>query len=102
MCVRVSAPSYTNRAHLPIPARVSLPRSVGEHRGNWQHARFRSEVPLFVHWPLARLRCRYPRMGSSLARRVIQVRVVLGYVSVEPWDPTRRVFPLQGEGRRAN
>ena len=25
----------------------------------------------------------------------IQVRVVLGYVSVEPWDPTRRVFPLQ-------
>ena len=26
--------------------------------------------------------------------RVIQVRVVLGYVSVEPWDPTRRVFPL--------
>ena len=23
-------------------------------------------------------------------------RVVLGYVSVEPWDPTRRVFPLQG------
>ena len=37
----------------------------------------------------------YPRMGSSLARRVIQVRVVLGYVSVEAWDPTRRVFPLQ-------
>ena len=25
----------------------------------------------------------------------IQVRVVLGYVSVEPWDPTRRAFPLQ-------
>ena len=22
------------------------------------------------------------------------MRVVLGYVSVEPWDPTRRVFPL--------
>ena len=21
---------------------------------------------------------------------------MLGYVSVEPWDPTRRVFPLQG------
>ena len=37
---------------------------------------------------------RDPRM----AQRVIQVRVVLGYVSVEPWDddPTRRhgVFPL--------
>ena len=31
---------------------------------------------------------------ASEARRVIQVRVVLGYVSVEPWDPTRRVFPL--------
>ncbi len=28
-----------------------------------------------------------------------QVRVVLGYVSVEPWDPTRRVFPLHSEGR---
>ena len=26
---------------------------------------------------------------ASEARRVIQVRVVLGYVSVEPWDPTR-------------
>ena len=24
------------------------------------------------------------------------MRVVLGYVSVEPWDPTRRVFPLHG------
>ena len=41
----------------------------------------------------------YPsRMGPGSSRRVIQVRVVpvLGYVSVEPWDPTRRVFPLQG------
>ena len=27
--------------------------------------------------------------------RLRLVRVVLGYVSVEPWDPTRRVFPLQ-------
>ena len=23
------------------------------------------------------------------------MRVVLGYVSVEPWDPTRLAFPLQ-------
>ena len=24
----------------------------------------------------------------------VRVQVVLGYVSVGPWDPTRRVFPL--------
>ena len=26
----------------------------------------------------------------------VRVQVVLGYVSVEPWDPARRVFPLHG------
>jgi len=47
----------------------------------------------------------YPRMGSSLEGNTStagsaesnghgRVQVVLGYVSVEPRDPTRRVFPL--------